>query len=252
MDINEIITEYGTYLYNYALKLTCHPVQAEDLAQETFIQAWRKLDQLKEKNAIKKWLRTICYHQFLMDCRKCDSKLDYADELTVLEQEGSVMASELPTPEEEVFVKEEIKDMQNGCFYAMVRRLTLPQRMAFSLVDMFGLSMDEAAEMLEISVGALKGLLYRARMNLDSFFADHCNLMDAKNPCSCEEWIHFRERQNENKTQMRKLIQHIDYKEKGYLFDEKVRAKVAYLYKNMPEKQPGDEWFQKVMEAVKN
>lgn len=53
MDINEIITEYGTYLYNYALKLTCHPVQAQDLAQETFIQAWRKLDQLKEKNAIK-------------------------------------------------------------------------------------------------------------------------------------------------------------------------------------------------------
>lgn len=191
MDINEMIAENGTYIYNYAWKLTCHPVQAEDLAQETFIQAWKKSDQLKEDTAIKKWLRTICYHQFLMDCRKQDMKLDYQDELEVLEQEGNIMASELPTPEEEVLVQEEIKDMQNGCFYAMVRRLTLPQRMAFSLVDMFGLSMEETAQMLEITVGALKGLLYRARMNLDSFFADHCNLLDARNPCSCQAWIHF-------------------------------------------------------------
>lgn len=252
MDINEIIAENGTYIYNYAWKLTCHPVQAEDLAQETFIQAWQKLDQLKEETAIKKWLRTICYHQFLMNCRKQDMKLDYQDELEVLEQEGNIMASGLPTPEEEVFVQEEIKDMQNGCFYAMVRKLTLPQRMAFSLVDMFGLSMEEAAQMLEITVGALKGLLYRARMNLDSFFADHCNLLDARNPCSCQAWIHFRETQNHNKNQMRKLVDSIDYKEKGYLFDEKVRGKIAYLYKNMPEKQPGEEWLQKVIEAVKN
>lgn len=250
MDINQIIEKYGTYIYNYAWKLTCHPVQAEDLAQETFIQAWKKLEQLKEENAVKKWLRTICYHQFLMNCRKQDMDLDYVGELDVLEYEGNIMASWPPAPEEEVFVKEEIRDMQNGCFYAMVRRLTLPQRMAFSLVDMFGLSMEEAAEMLDVTVGALKGLLYRARMNLDSFFSDHCNLLDAKNPCSCEAWVAFREHQDKNKKQMRKLIQSIDYKEKGYLFDGEVRRRIAYLYKNMPEKQPDDAWFQKVIEAI--
>ncbi len=52
----------------------------------------------------------------------------------------------------------------------MVRYLTLHQRIAFSLIDMFGLSLDEVSSLIGISKSATKGLLYRAHMNLDSFF----------------------------------------------------------------------------------
>lgn len=170
MEIEQIIRENGSYIYNYAMKLTCHPQAAEDLAQQTFITAWEKLNQLKDEYALKKWLRTICYHIFLMDCRKQDKKLELIGEIEELEQEGKVLASTNASPDDEVIVGEEIQSLQNGCFYAMARKLTLPQRIAFSMVDMFGMSMEETADMLEISTGALKGLLYRARMNLDAFF----------------------------------------------------------------------------------
>lgn len=250
MDIDEIIQEYATYIYNYAMKLTCHPQAAEDLAQQTFITAWEKSDQLKAEYALKKWLRTICYHQFLMDCRKQNRKLDLSGELDELEREGKVLAAAEASPEESVLVEESIRNLQNGCFYAMARKLTLPQRIAFSMVDMFGLSMDEAAELLEISNGALKGLLYRARMNLDAFFGDHCNLLDVNNPCSCAAWIHFSESRSDNQKKLRQAIGEKEYEEKGYYFNEQVRRKITFLYRNMPEKRPTEEWFQKVIRAV--
>lgn len=257
MEITDIIKENGTYIYNYALKLTCHPEKAEDLAQETFITAWQKLSQLQNIDALKKWLRTICYHQFLMDCRKNSAEPAFSDDLASLEEihsledEGRLSVATIPVPEEEVLVAESLKELQNGCFYAMARRLTLEQRIAFSMVDMFGLSQSEAADLLEISEGALKGLLYRARMNLDAFFSDHCNLLDAKNPCSCEAWITFRSNHSNNQAKMKEIVHSLDYKEKGYLFDEHIRGKISYLYRNMPEKKPSPEWFENVFSAVK-
>ena len=70
MDITTIFKKYHTYIYNYALKLTCHPQDAQDITQETFVKAWEKLDELKDENAVAKWLRTICFHLFLDKKRK--------------------------------------------------------------------------------------------------------------------------------------------------------------------------------------
>ena len=70
MNAEELIHNYGTYIYNYALKLSCHPNTAEDLCQETFIRAWEKIDTLKNPDAIKSWLRRICFNNFLMNERK--------------------------------------------------------------------------------------------------------------------------------------------------------------------------------------
>ena len=185
-----------------------------------------------------------------MDCRKQDKKLELIGEIEELEQEGKVLASTNASPDDEVIVGEEIQSLQNGCFYAMARKLTLPQRIAFSMVDMFGMSMEETADMLEISTGALKGLLYRARMNLDAFFADHCDLIDAKNSCSCAAWIHFSENHSGNQKKIRDAIEKKEYEEKGFRFNQQVRGKIAYLYREIPEKRPSDEWFQKVIQIV--
>jgi RNA polymerase sigma-70 factor (ECF subfamily) len=251
MRIEELINEYGEYIHKYALKLTCHPQKAEDIAQETFIRAWKNLDQLQDEKAVKKWLRTICMNCFLMDYRKNDTKkIDYVEDMEYLEREGKLI-SQLPEPDEEVFVEETIKELQNGCFYAMVRRLTLKQRMTFSLIDMFGLQIAETAEILDLSEMATKGLLHRARMNLDAFFSDHCNLIASKNPCSCRAWIEFSKTRDKNQQSARELIDTLDDKSINYKFDPSVRGKIHYLYNSMPDKKPSKEWYQKVIHALK-
>lgn len=250
MKIEQLIQDYGAYIYNYALKLTCHPADAEDITQETFINAWKHLEGLKSENAVKKWLIKICYHQFLMKIRQTGrQKEELIEEYDLLEREGTLLIDHYPGPEDEILVEEEIKELQNGCFMAMVRKLTLNQRIVFSLVDMYGMKIEDVAQILNTSLLATKGLLHRARMNIDSFFADHCNLIKLNNPCSCKAWIIFSQNRNNLQQQTKKLIETLDYREKNYQFRSEVRNKVKYLYINMPDKKPSDEWYQSILKA---
>lgn len=248
-----LINTYGTYVFNYALKLSCHPSAAEDLAQETFISAWQKIETLENPNAIKAWLRKICFNNFLMKERKNKdySELLY-DDINLLEKEGHLFGDNPPKPEDEVIVEEAIRELQNGCFLAMVRRLTLHQRIAFSLIDMFGLSLEEVSKIIGISKSATKGLLYRAHMNLDSFFGKHCNILDVNNPCSCKAWIEFsKSRDNLQKNSNKhKFITKLDYKESNYTFNNEVRGKINFLYKNMPDRKPSKEWYEEVINTI--
>lgn len=256
MDIDNLIGTYGSYIYNYALKLSCDPYIAEDLTQETFIKAWKNSEQLLVNHAVKAWLRKICLNSFLMHIRKEKKSVqtNYED-IHTLESDGTLLDNSFsePTPEDEVLVDESIRELQNGCFLAMARKLSLHQRMVFSLIDMFGLSIDEAAEVLELSKSATKGLLYRARMNLDSFFHSHCSLIHVNNPCSCKAWIGFVEQKTnlKNETLRRPATKTLDYTQSNYTFDVSVRSKIYFLYKNMPDKKPPIDWYNSVTQLIK-
>ena len=250
--MEEILNKYGAYIYNYAFRLTAHPEDAKDLAQDTLLQAWSKRDTLENELAAKAWLRKICLRVFLMNMR---SKKDirYEEDIEQLESQGKLLVSQISSPEDEIVVAESVKELQNGCFIAMVRKLTLQQRIAFSMVDMFGLSIEEAAELLEVSYGALKGLLYRARTSLDAFYANHCEWINTSNPCKCAAWIDFHQNRDKNQDNMKKtLIEHLDYKDNNIIYPPAVRSRVQYLYKNMPDKYPGQEWFDHVIAAMVN
>ncbi len=247
VDITEIFKNYYTYIYNYALKLACHPDDAMDLTQETFIKAWEKIDTLENEYALAKWLRTICFHQFLMKMRKEKDLLITDEDWDKLEQEGNLWMDITPLPEDEVIVAEEIQSLQNGCFLAMVRKLSLNQRILFSLIDMFGLEIGYVADVLNISKGAAKGLLHRARMNIDSFFADHCNLIYEKNPCSCQAWIAFSAKRTNLQERAKELSGRLDFEEKNYIYREEVRRKVLFFYSHMPQQKPSDSWYEAVL-----
>lgn len=250
MDIIQIYNNYYKYIYNYALKLSCHPDDALDITQETFLTALNKIYTLKNEEAVSGWLRRICFNKFVDETRKNKYLIEIED-VTSLERDGLLLQnSQEAHPETEVIVSEEISNLQNGCFLAMVRKLTLNQRIAFSLVDMYGMKIEQVSDILGISVSAAKGLLYRARMNIDSFFADHCDLIKEENPCSCKAWIEFSKNKSNLQKSTKKLIEKLDFTEKGYVFDEKVRSKILYLYKNMPDKKPSDEWYKKVLKIL--
>lgn len=255
MDIEIVVNEYGDYIFNYALRLCSNPVLAEDLAQETFINAWNNLSKLNNSYAVKAWLRKICLNNYLMYERKNKNYQEITvEDMTQLEQEGTFITAEIPKPEEELIVAEDIKELQNGCFLAMARYLTLHQRIAFSLTDMFGLSIEEVAQIMDLSKGAVKGLLYRARMNLDSFFSNHCSIIDIKNPCSCKAWIEFSKNRDNHQQDLKKhkLNTNLDYKKSSYVFNPEIRSKINYLYKNIPDRKPSENWYSQVLEIIKN
>lgn len=253
MNIEVVINNYGNYIYKYALKLTCDPHKAEDITQETFISAWKNEDKINNEEAMKKWLQKVCFNHFLMDYRK-NRKNDHqtVESIEELEQEGELLEANDAGPEEEVLVDDTIRGIQNGCFYAMVRKLSINQRIAFSLVDMFGLGISDVAELLEISDNATKALLHRARTNLEQFFEDHCNLLDAKNPCSCQSWINFRTDHEKNvKATQEVFSANTSYAPEKHI-DDTIRGKIRFLYTHMPDSRPDEQWFRNVVSSLKN
>lgn len=251
LNIRDVYENYYLYLYRYALKLTCHPDDALDLTQTAFLRAMEKLDTLKSERALASWLRTICFHEFLNSAKANPQKyLVEVNDWEQLEQEGRLLPDLQPLPEDEVIVAEEIRDLQSGCFLAMVRKLTLQQRIAFSLVDMYGLPVSEVANLLDVSVGAAKGLLYRARMSLDAFFAGHCSILAEQNPCSCAAWIEFAAKRDNLHQNAHRLLEQLNGLREGYAYDESVRRKVLSLYRNMPERTPPAEWYGSVLAAL--
>lgn len=249
MDIISVYNDYYKYIYNYALRLSCHPEDALDITQETFLTALKKIDTLKNEEAISGWLKSICFHKFIDDTRR-NKYIIEVENLTSLENDSKLLQAQEIQPETKVIVSEEIRNLQNGCFLAMVRKLTLNQRIVFSLVDMYGMKIEPVSDILKISVSATKGLLYRARMNIDSFFANHCDLIKEENPCSCKAWIEFSNNRSNLQKSTKKLIEKLDFTKEGYVFDEEVRKKILYLYRNMPDKKPSDEWYKKVLKII--
>ena len=251
VSMNEIVENYSTYIYNIAYKLTGKMEQAEDIAQETFIKAWKHLDELKDQTALKQWLRTICVNEFRMSLRKdIRQKITYVDNIEELEKDGEFLVNPTEDVIEEVQASEDVISMRNGCFLAMSRKLSVNQRIVFSLIDMFGLSIQEVADILEITPKAVKGLLYRARMNIDSFFQSHCYFLNTENPCRCKAWAEFFQNRSELQSFMQDKI--LDYTEKGYEFDLEVRKKLSLYYQQIPDQMPRKEWYQRVISQFKN
>ena len=251
VSMNEIVETYSTYIYTIAYKLTGKMEQAEDIAQETFIKAWKHLDELKDQTALKQWLRTICVYEFRMSLRKdIRQKITYVDNIEELEKDGEFLVNPTEDVIEEVQASEDVISMRNGCFLAMSRKLSVNQRIVFSLIDMFGLSIQEVADILEITPKAVKGLLYRARMNIDSFFQSHCYFLNTENPCRCKAWAEFFQNRSELQSFMQDKI--LDYTEKGYEFDLEVRKKLSLYYQQIPDQMPRKEWYQRVISQFKN
>ncbi len=250
--IESIINEYGSYIYNLSLKLSADPHKAEDLAQETFIKAWKNINQLNNRESLKSWLRTICVNEFRMMLRaEKRAAITYVENIEELEHDSILLVSIPPSAIDEIETTEEVAKLRDGCFLAMTRKLTLNQRIAFSLIDMFGLSINETAGILNLTPKATKGLLYRARMNLESIFDGHCSFVDINNPCSCTAWIEFMKDRDSFQKKMQEKTEYLDYKMKGYIFNAEVSQKIQYYYHHMPEQRPSQKWFDQVILLVK-
>ena len=121
---------------------------ADDLAQETFLEAFRKIGQFGQGSFFG-WLCAIAYSRFLMEARK--RRLEPLDE-------APEMADDAPDSEMASLTRIDLER-------AMVR-LIPAQRAALTLCFALGLSNEEAAAALDMPLGTLKSHINRGRDRL--------------------------------------------------------------------------------------
>ena len=144
-----LVRWHQSRLRGFLLRLTKgNSALADDLAQETFLEAYRKIRQFGSDNFFG-WLCAIAWSRYLMEARK--RKLESLDE-------QPDMADDAPEPENASLVRHDLE--------TAMAQLHPMQRAALTLCFALGLSNEEAAKALNIPLGTLKSHVGRGRAKL--------------------------------------------------------------------------------------
>lgn len=134
-------------IYGLCLRMTGNVSEAEDCAQDAFIQAWKKLARFRGDSAFATWLHRIAVNTVLGRMRKSKREQDRIH--AVSDFPSTALATNDPG---------ELRDLSEA-----VDRLPAGARHVFVLHAVYGYSHDETANMLGIAAGTSKAQLHRAR-----------------------------------------------------------------------------------------
>ncbi len=166
----ELVRRYEDTVFSFAFKVCRDREKAEEALQDTFVNVFRKLHQFDGKSKFSTWLYSIVTNNCLMKNRQ--RKID---EVSVPIHEESehhaVKPSDSPTPLETV-MSDELKTQLDEAILS----LTVDYRIVFVLRDMEGLSAQETADVLNLSVAAVKSRLHRARTALREKLSEYVTI----------------------------------------------------------------------------
>jgi RNA polymerase sigma-70 factor, ECF subfamily len=159
-----LLRRYEGKIFRLAMNITQNREDAEDVLQESFLKAYEHLDQFLGNSKFYTWIVRIAVNQALMKLRKrrsdravsLDEQIDTGEDTVVRE-----IAAWDPDPEQR-YSREELHTILS----TVIDELAPIYRTVFTLRDVDGLSTEETAEALELSVPAVKSRLLRARLQL--------------------------------------------------------------------------------------
>jgi len=164
LEFSRLVDAYSSSLYRLALKILGNEQDAEDILQDTFIKAFRHLPGFDGRSSVSTWLYRIATNEALMLLRRKRKESVSLDE-QVEGEEGEIEPLQIIDwccmPEHELMNEEARQQLDKA-----LQKLPMSLRMVFLLRDIEDISTREAAEILEISEGALKTRLSRARLRL--------------------------------------------------------------------------------------
>ena len=134
-------------VYGLCLRMTGNVAEAEDCAQDAFIQAWNKLSKFRGDSAFATWLHRMAVNTLCV--RMLNAKR---------EQDRIQVASEISPAPASIGDSGNLRDLSDA-----VDRLPEGARHVFVLSGIYGYSHEESSNMLGIAVGTSKAQLHRAR-----------------------------------------------------------------------------------------
>ncbi len=157
---HKIIGLIGRYIYDYQ--------EALDVAQETFIKAYRALPKFRGDSAFYTWLYRIAIntaknHLVAKGRRPPDVDVDVSD-AQQLESGGGL--KEIENPENRLY-----KDELERVVYDALGKLPEDLRIALTLREFDGLSYEDIAQVMQCPVGTVRSRIFRAREAVDKVIA---------------------------------------------------------------------------------
>lgn len=159
----QLLLEHQKNVYNLCYRMAGNPDDAMDLSQETFLRAWRCLDQYQFASAFSTWLYRLCSNiciDFLRRRRRQQTVPLTFEDADGEEQTYAVPDAQ-PLPEEQVELK-----LTRETLAAAMAQLLPEHRAVLQLRVVNEMSYEQIADVLDIRIGTVKSRLSRARNQL--------------------------------------------------------------------------------------
>jgi len=165
--VEELVRSHQTRVYNFAMRMCRNVEDAKDILQETFLGMLRSIKDFREESRFTTWLYRIASNACLKKRRRGIHDPGPEQELSLDEL--------MPRPDADG-VKPQIADWSQDAERALLRgelsekmeaaidRLPKDYKIVLVLRDVEGFSAEDTAEMLKLSVPAVKSRLHRARV----------------------------------------------------------------------------------------
>ncbi|MBW1705938.1 MAG: sigma-70 family RNA polymerase sigma factor [Deltaproteobacteria bacterium] len=171
--MEKIMERYEKQIFTFGLKMCGHLQDAEDIVQETFLNAFRYLGRFREETKLKNWLFRIAARACIRKRRKKKCEPDQQISLeSFVHEDGSDIKYEIPDWSDDPsdnFLRAELKQVID----ASIQSLPHKYRLVFNLRDTEGFNTVETSEILGISIQAVKTRLHRARLFLREEISKH-------------------------------------------------------------------------------
>lgn len=157
-----LVENYQDRVYYSVLNILHNAAEAEDTAQETFIQVYESIYGFKEESSLATWIYRIAVRKALERIRK----------QKIRKRINSFVPWWMPTEEKSIDaaylnpgISNENKE-RAVVFFKAICELPDKQRIAFTLVRIQGIRHEEVSEIMQLSIKAIESLLSRAKENL--------------------------------------------------------------------------------------
>lgn len=159
-------------IYRLAVGLLQDESEAEGVVQDTFMRLFEHLDRFEERSMLSTWLYRVAYNASMDRLRKRRPTLALADEVDEETMPApAILADWQQTPEAQLDSAELSAELDKA-----IANLPETLKAVFILREIEGLSTQESAQILDISVSATKVRLHRARLflreQLAAYFAE--------------------------------------------------------------------------------
>jgi len=174
LTFDELFERYNSMVYGLVFQILGDREEALDVSQEVFLTIYRKMDTFRGESSLKTWIYCIAVHRAANRFRwwnrlRRRGTVSLEEHLSRGPNRETTLnlRSEGQSPEEALLLEEERSEIERKLL-----ELPLQQRVAVIMRDIEGLSYEEIAESLNVSLGTVKSRIARGREELKRHFQE--------------------------------------------------------------------------------
>ncbi len=168
-----LVDKYQRLVINICYGFVHNRQDAEDIAQDVFIEVYRSIERFRRKSKLSTWLYRIAVNKSLNYIRD-NKKNTWFQSLDILFNENT-NAKVLEPEDSKNNMPDKITENKetSGYIYEAINALPENQQIAFTLKKYEDLSYKEIADVMKLSLSSVESLIFRAKKNLQKKLIEH-------------------------------------------------------------------------------